>query len=289
MSLLTENTNNSTAGQRLPPQKVLLLMLLLGAFLLTYFPVISGLVKAWTHSDEYSHGFFIVPIAGYIVWSKKSKLAAINISSSWSGFVVFLFSLLVYLIADFAEILTASSLSMVMVISGLVLFLFGWAMLKELMFPIFLLLFMIPVPSQIFSMLTIPLQLFVSKISVMAAFFIGVPVFREGNVIHLPDHTLEVVQACSGLRSLISLLVLSLIIGFFSLKSNLLRVVLFVSGVPVAIIVNIVRVFIMILAFHFFQYDLTAEPVHTYYGMAIFIIALALVVGLRRGLLIWDK
>ena len=271
------------------PKKIFLLMLLFGAFLLTYFPVIYGLLKAWAHSDEYSHGFFIVPIAVYIIWAKKERMAEMPVNSSCSGLGLIVFSLLLYIAAHFAEILTVVSLSMVLFLAGVVLFFYGRQILKELSFPLFLLLFMIPIPSQIFSIVTVPLQLFVSQLSVMAASLIGVPVFREGNVIHMPTRTLEVVQACSGLRSLISLLTLGIIIAYFTLRSNLLRSLLFVSGVPVAIFVNIVRVLVMILAFHYFDIDLTTDATHTMYGLVIFILAMAILMGLKGIFSFWDS
>lgn len=117
----------------------------------------------------------------------------------------------------------------------------------------------------------------------------GVPVYREGNVIHLPNRTMQVVQACSGLRSMISLLTLSAILGYFTLKSNLLRTVLFVSGVPAAIFVNIIRVLLLVAAFYYLNYDLTAGNIHTVFGMTIFILALLLIIIIKQVLSIWDK
>lgn len=263
--------------------------LLCGAFLFAYAGVLSGLVTVWANSEEYSHGFFIIPIAIYICWQKKERLSQVEVQPSKIGLVCFLCSLLLYIGAKYAGILTLVSLSMVFCLSSIVLYLVGWRMLCELAFPLFLLLLMIPIPSQFFSMATIPLQLFVSQVSVMVTSFFGVPVFREGNVIHLPEQTLEVVQACSGLRSLITLLTLGVIISYFSLKSNLLRVLLVVAAVPVAIFVNIVRVMVMIWAFYYFDIDLTADSVHTIYGLVIFMLAMAILIGLKGVLAFWDS
>jgi len=256
---------------------------------MTYFQVIQGLIRVWANSDEYSHGFFMVPIAAYIIWTKKKRLTEIPVNASWSGLVVIVFSLLLYYAANYAEILTIVSFSMVLFLAGVVLFFYGLKMVRELSFPLFMLMFMIPIPSQIFSMATIPLQLFVSYLSVMAASLIGVTVFREGNVIHLPTRTLEVVQACSGLRSLISLLILGVIIAYFSFRSNLLRLLLSVSGVPVAIFVNIIRVLVMILAFYYFDIDLTTDTTHTLYGLVIFMFAIVILIGLKEIFSFWDN
>jgi len=244
---------------------------------------------AWAKSEEYSHGFLILPICAYILWRKKESLAEVRINPSIWGLALVIFSLLLYLFAHVAEILTLRSLSLVFVLSGVVIYFYGFRMFKELPFPLFLLLFMIPIPSQIYSSLTIPLQLFVSKTSVFIAALLGLPIYREGNVIHLPDRTMQVVQACSGLRSMISLVTLAAVFGYLTLKSNFLRTVLFVSGVPAAIFVNIIRVLLLVAAFHYFSVDLTAGSIHTVFGMTIFILALLLIIVIKGVLSIWDK
>jgi len=270
------------------PQKVFLPAILLAAFFITYFPVWEGLVLTWSRSDEYSHGFFIIPLSLFILWQKKNILARITPSPSAWGLAIIIISLLLYILADLAEISTVASFSMVPLLAGVTIYFYGFKILKECIFSLFLLLLMIPVPAQIYSFMTIPLQLIVSKTSALMASAIGVPIHLEGNVIHLPGRVLEVVQACSGLRSLISLLTLSLILGYFALKSKWLRSVLFVSGIPVAVVVNIIRVFFMILAFYYFNLDLTKGFIHTIYGMAIFFLAIIIILIIRGILSIWD-
>jgi exosortase len=147
---------------------------------------------------------------------------------------------------------------------------------------------MIPFPSQIYSQLTIPLQLFVTKVSVWFTANLGIPIYREGNVIHLPDRTMQVAQACSGLRSMISILPLAAILGYFTLKSNPLRYVLFVSGVPTAIVVNVVRVILLVMAYYYFNFDLSVGTTHTIFGIFIFMLALIILFALRGIILKWD-
>lgn len=262
---------------------------LLVSFIVAYFPVWKGLLAAWIGTEEYSHGFLIIPLSVYIVWTKKDDLSEISVMPSGWGLMIVILSLLIYLFAHLAEIVTLASLSMVMFLVGVCIYIFGFAVFRKMMFPFFLLLFMIPVPAQIYAALTIPLQLLVSKVSVILAQVMDIPVYREGNVINLPERTLQVVQACSGLRSMISLLTLSAVIGYFTLKSNFLRSILFLSGIPAAIIVNMVRVFIVIVAFYFFNYDLTTGSVHTVFGIVIFFLALFFII-LAKGVLVhWDS
>jgi exosortase len=283
------NINCPVSRKRLSGIQILQIAVLVSTFILAYFPVWRRLVTAWQSSDEYSHGFLIVPICIYLLYWKKEVLTKIAVRSSLWGLGLVIFSLLLYLFAHFAEIQTAAALSMVLLLTGIIIYFYGFLMFKELLFPLFLLLLMIPVPAQIYSSLTIPLQLFVSEASVWLVSYLGVPVYREGNVIHLPEQTLQVVQACSGLRSLISVLTVCAIFGYLTLESNILRSLLFFSGIPAAILANIVRVLLTVLAFYYFNYDLTKGTTHTVFGMGIFIIAF-IIIAITKGLLSnWEK
>jgi len=262
---------------------------LLAAFVAAYYPVFKGLVSAWQNSEDYSHGFVILPICGYLLWQKRDVLKQVKVFPSQVGLVVTVLSLAVYLFARYAEIATLASLSLIPVISGTIIYLFGFRMFKECLFPVFLLLFMIPVPSQIYASLTIPLQLFVTKISAFLASMVGVVLVYEGNIIHLPQRTLQVVQACSGLRSIMTLLTLGAVLGYLTLNSNTLRTFLFFSGVPIAIAINILRVFLMIIAIYFFSFDLSVGIAHTVFGMLIFAAALGIFFLVGRGVALWDR
>ena len=262
---------------------------LLASFLFTYYPTLLSLIQTWSSSDDYSHGFFIIPVSIYLLWTKRDELTETPVRpSNWGGILI-VASLLLYILARLAGIATLASLSIVPLVFGIVIYLFGFSVFKKCLFPVAFLIFMVPVPSQIYSSLTNPLQLIVSKSSVWGASLLTIPLLREGNIIHLPDRTLQVVQACSGLRSLMMLLTLSALFGYLTLKSNFLRAILFITGVPAAIMVNIFRVFLMILAFHYFNYDLTADPVHTVFGLVIFILALAIIAATKWTLSIWDR
>lgn len=284
---MNQQKSNNSISTNFPA--LLLPALLFASFILVYFPVWKRLVMTWYSSDDYSHGFFIIPLCIYIIWRKKEVLTEIpKRPSSW-GLAFVIFSLLLYLFANFAEIVTMASFSMILLLAGAVIYFYGFLMFKELLFPLFLLLFMIPVPAQIYAQLTIPLQLLVSKTSAWLAILLGLPIYREGNVIHLPERTLSVVQACSGLRSIMSLLTLSAVFGYLTLKSNLLRTVLFFSAIPAAILVNIIRILLIVFAFNYSDYDLTTGTIHTVFGMVIFFLALIFLALLKRVLSIWDK
>jgi len=265
------------------------LVLLITAFILVFFPTWKSLFSAWSSSDDYSHGFLIVPLSLYFIWQKKEDLAAAPVKPSWFAFPLILLSLLFYLVSQYAGILTLAPFAMIIVLGSSLIFLFGFQIFKITLFPLFLLFFMIPVPGQIYAAMTIPLQLFVTKVTVFIASSIGIPILREGNVLSLPEHTLQVVQACSGLRSIMTLLTLGIVIAYFSLKSNLLRTILFLLAIPIAILVNVVRVLLMVIAFYYYDFGLATGTIHTVFGAVIFGLAMLLFILCRKGLALCEK
>ncbi|WP_054695776.1 exosortase/archaeosortase family protein [Desulfosarcina cetonica] len=257
-------------------------------FVFAFLPVIKTLVETWIQSDDNSHGLLIVPISLYIIWQNRARLKCAAIEPGVGGRTMVTLAIVLYVFAFKAGIATVSSFSLVLAIWAIVWALFGKSVFKNLVFPLALLILMIPIPGQIYSMATIPLQLMVSKASAAMVGYLDVPVFREGNVIHLPGRTLEVVQACSGLRSLMSLITLCTIFGYMTLSSNFLRGILIVSSIPAAVLVNIFRVVLMIIAFYYLNLDLSEGSLHTTFGVVVFVLALVLVAMLRGILSKWD-
>jgi exosortase len=257
-------------------------------FIFTFFPVIRNLVEKWIQSEDHSHGLLIIPVCCYSLWRNRDHLKNLDIGFGGAGGLLVTLSMLLYLFSYFAGISTISYLSLVVTIWAVVWSLLGKEIFKAVLFPMVLMLLMIPVPAQLYSMATIPLQFFVSKSSAIIVGLLDVPILREGNVLHMPERTLEVVQACSGLRSLMSLVTLCAIFGHFTLSSNLLRTLLIISSVPIAIIVNIIRVVMMILAFHFTDFDLSKGTLHTAFGIVVFLLALVFVAILNGIFSKWD-
>lgn len=280
------SVRNTTLGISL--EQAVFLLILFGSFMFAFFPTWKGLVSAWYHSDD-SFGFFIPPVCVFIGWLKRDVLSKLERKPSRLGLGLVIAGLLFYLIGRLGEITTLAALSILPTLAGVILFLWGAAFLKELLFPLFLMLCMIPVPAQIYSAMTIPLQLWVSQASTWLAGLLGVAIYSEGNVITLPHKTLEVVQACSGLRSLTTLLSLSAILGYFLLKSNILRAVLIVSALPISIVVNVIRVLALIVCEYYFGFDLNAGTAHTAFGLVIFLLALVMIILVRGGLSFWDR
>jgi exosortase len=254
------------------------------AFIAAYFPVLVDLIHTWSHSDDYSHGFAIIPLAAYILWQKRAFLVEEPVSGSWWGLLVTTGSLFAYVVARKGEMQTIASISLVVFLWGAVLFLFGYKTFKICLFSLLILFFMIPVPAQIIAGMTIPLQLIVTKASITLASLVGIPIYSEGNVIQLPQGSFQVVQACSGLRSIMTMLTLGAFLAYLSLRSNLLRGILFALAIPIAIVINILRVFILIAVFYFQAVDLSRGTPHTILGLSMFGIAFGLFLLVGKGL-----
>ena len=270
--------------ERLPFQQAFFVGLLV---LICYAPAIKSLVGDWLSNDDMGHGFFVPIIAGYIVWQQKDTLLATTARPNWWGLPIVLLGAAQCLLATLGVELFLSRSALILTVAGSVWLLGGTAILKKVAFPLFLLCFMIPLPAVIFNALTFPLQLLASQLAEGALSVLGVPVLRHGNVLELPNQTLSVVEACSGIRSLLSLTFLSLVYGYFFEQSGRMRLTLFLATVPIAILANAGRVTITgvlslvnpALAQGFF---------HESTGWIIFMIALGILLAfhwaMRRGM-----
>jgi exosortase len=207
-----------------------------------YAPVLRAMIAQWGSDPDMGHGFFVPVIAGYIVWQKRNELVAIKPRPNWWGLAVVILGAVQLIVGTLGVELFLARTSFVIVLIGAVWLLGGDLMLKKLAFPLFLLFFMVPIDAVIYSQITFPLQLLASRLADGALTLIAIPVLREGNILELPNQRLSVVEACSGIRSLLSLTFLSLVYGYFFEQKTWIRVVLFFSTVPIAIVANSSRV-----------------------------------------------
>jgi exosortase len=256
--------------------------LLAGCFALLYYNVIAKLVHDWYIDDNYSHGFLIVPIALYFVWERRSKLRqAVRAPSSW-GLVIVLGSMAVLLAGILGSELFLTRVSILGTIAGAVLFLYGRNHFKILLLPIAFLLLMIPIPAIIFNQIAFPLQLLASRFGEMALTALQIPVLREGNVIQLANTSLEVAEACSGIRSLISLLTLGIVYGYFVDSRIWIRLLLIIGTIPIAIAANGIRVAGTGIAAHYYGPEAAQGFFHSFSGWIIFIAAFIMMFVLYR-------
>src|SRR5262249_35125258 len=219
-----------------------LLVLPMASFLFLYREVFEKLVHDWSIDENYSHGFLVIPMALYFVWERREKFFAASQQPNLLGLFVAVGSIGLLLGGVLGAEVFTTEVSLVGTLAGSVLFLFGWAHLRVMLFPIAFLMLMIPLPAIIFNQITFPLQLLASRFGEGALMLAQIPVLREGNVIHLANTSLEVAEACSGIRSLISLLTLGIVYGYFVDSRTWLRWAIAFATVPVAIVTNGLRV-----------------------------------------------
>lgn len=265
------------------------LLLLFGCFAFLYRHVIVDLVHDWTIDANYSHGFLIVPIALYLAWERRARFVAAERRPNNIGIVVVLGSLALLFVGVLGTEFFVTRLSMLGILAGTVLFLFGWVQLRILFFPIAFMLLMIPIPAIIFNQVAFPLQLLASRFGEWTLLICQVPVLREGNVLTLANTSLEVAEACSGIRSLISLLTLGIVYGYFREPRPWARVVLALATIPVAIASNALRVAGTGLAAYFYGPDAALGFFHSFSGWLVFLVAFAMLFVLHWLLRLVEK
>ena len=274
------------AGTKTLPVYLALSALVL--FLVAYFPVFRILAGKWAESEEYSHAFLTLPIILYMVYQNRQRVLETPATFTPLGLVTLLLASALYYFSLLTEVHTVIALAMYLTVLGAVVFLFGIRSVWVLFTPLLLLLMLIPFPDQLYIQLTFPLQLKVSQMSEAIIGLFGIPVHRAGNVLTIPQKSFEVVEACSGLRSVITLLTLSVVMGYFLLVRTTSKLLLVAASIPVAIFVNLIRVVTIVLLFHSFGLDLYEGTLHTVTGLLIFLIALATLFLLQRILEQWE-
>ena len=247
-----------------------------------YSDVLSSLVRQWASDDDYSHGFFVLPLALYFCWERRDVLQRSPHRPSLFGLVLVAASLFVFLAGVLGAELFLTRVSLIGVLGGAVLFIWGRDHFRTLLFPLAFLLLMIPLPAIVFNQLAFPLQLLASRLGETVIAAAGIPVLREGNVLHLASTSLEVAEACSGIRSLVSLLMLGVVLGYFTEERKTGRVILALATVPIAIVANAARVAGTGLASHWMGPAAAEGFFHGFSGWLVFLVALAGLVATQQ-------
>jgi len=258
------------------------IFVILAGLALVFWRVFGRLVDAWINDGNYSHGFLIIPIALYFVWERRARLAAAPIRPSWFGLVMLAGGILILLAGLWGSELFLSRVALLPVIAGILVFLYGWQHFKILFFPLAFLLLMIPIPQIIFNQIAFPLQLLASKLGEATISMVGIPVLREGNVLVLPSTSLEVAEACSGIRSLVSLITLGIAYGYFMDRRVWVRVLIVLSTIPVAIVANGARVAATGMAAEWIGPDAAQGFFHEFSGWIVFIFAFVMILTIQR-------
>jgi len=256
-----------------------------GALLAVCFaPVIRSLVISWDDPDM-GHGYFVPLIAGYIVWQQREELLATKAQPNWWGLVLVVLGGVQLILATLGVELFLTHTSLIVVLIGVVWLMGGNQVLRKLAFPLFLLFFMVPIPAIIYYRITFPLQILASQLAEAALNILNVPVSREGNILELANQRLSVVEACSGIRSLLTLTFLSLVYGHFFEPRKWLRIVLFFATIPIAIIANGSRVTITGIITQI-KPELAEGFFHESTGLVIWAISIAILIVFHRSV-VW--
>jgi exosortase len=238
----------------------------------------------WSNDANYSHGFLIAPLVGYFIWERRARLAATELQPALAGLALLAGSLALLLIGTAGVEFFLMRTSALGAAVGIVLFLAGWGWLRVLAFPIALSLLMIPLPPVVFYQLAFPLQVMASKFGVAILQLAQIPVLREGNVIALAQSTLEVTEACSGIRSLLSLFALAVVYGYFDTPRTVPRVVIALSSVPIAIVANGLRIAGTGLAAEYIGPWAATGFFHTFSGWTVFMTSFLMLLGVGYAL-----
>jgi exosortase len=246
-----------------------------------YWHTLLHLVGQWWNDPNFSHGFFVPLFSAFVIWQERDRLARITPKPSWAGLIVLLAGLAVLIVGRLGAELFLDRSSLLLVLAGVVILFLGWNLFRAVLFPWAFLLLMIPIPTIVFNQITFPLQLLASRVAATVLPVLGVPILREGNVINLPSMALEVAEACSGIRSLMSLVTLAIIYGYLMEKRLWVRWLLAVASVPIAVAANSIRIIGTGLLVQYWDADKAEGYFHASWGWIIFVVSLIMLYALH--------
>lgn len=249
---------------------------------LLYHGILANLASQWWNDPDFSHGFFIPIFSWLVIWRMRRQLLSLNPAPSWSGLLIVVGALITLVVGVLGAELFLSRSSLLLLLAGLVVLFLGWRVFSVTLFPWAVLFLMIPIPAILYNQLTFPLQFLASKFATGLLSFAGVPVLREGNVIRLPALSLEVIEACSGIRSLISLTSLAIVFAYFLEARIWKRVALVIAAVPIAVAANGLRIMGTGLLVQYWDPDKAEGFFHEFSGWVIFLFSLIMLYAAHR-------
>jgi exosortase len=266
------------AKTELPMPAILFYLALL---ILLFLPVLSDLVTQWLNDENMGYAFFVPIVAGYVVWLDRERILAAPVKPCWPAMALVVWGFLQMLLGLLGALSFVSRTAFVISLVGVVWTIAGTAVARTLRFPFVLLLFMVPIPLYVYQRMTIPLQTVATQLAARGLDIIGIPVWQDGNVLNLPDRQLDVVEACSGIRSLLSLTFLSLAYGRLFETRTWVKVALLVATLPIAILCNGARITLTGMLTQY--WPAVADGIyHAFEGWVIFMFELVALVGFHK-------
>jgi exosortase len=256
-------------------------IVLLSLTVLVYSHVLKALVLDWWTDPDYGHGFFVPLFSGYVLWRQRHRWMRTEIKANNFGLAVMLGAVGLLLLGSLGAELFTTRFSLLVLLAGMIIFLAGWKMLRAVSFALSFLIFMVPIPQVIYNQITFPLQLVASRLAAFLLELIRVPVLRDGNILVMSNYSLEVVDACSGIRSLMTLVALAVAYGFLTDSRRWVRYALAILMVPNAIVCNAIRIVGAGMLAHRFGPSAAEGFLHEFSGWVVFLLALVLMFSCR--------
>lgn len=255
----------------------------MGLLLIAYTPTLLWMYDRWMAKESYySHGILIPIVSIFIAWQRRDALKKITVSSEIAGLWITAVCLVIHIICAALKVYFISGFSFVLAIYGLILFFFGKHMMRKLIFPVFFLLAMIPLPLVIIGNLTVRMKLFAAHVSIAILNKIGFPSMLDGSIIRMPSSFIEIAAPCSGLRSLISLLTLGLIFAYVTKVSYVKKGILLLSSVPIALASNICRILMLATVNDLYGEKVAFGFFHDFSGFFVFALAFSGLLGVSK-------
>ncbi len=254
----------------------------LGVIALMYHEAIARLVlREWQRTD-FDYCYLIPVVAAYLIWERKSDLDRLRSRPSWTGGLAFVAAAFLYLLGNLGGEPLSQYLSLWCALVGLGWTILGWRKFSTILFPVSFLLTAFPPPNYLYSRLTLSMQLVSTKLGVEFLHLLGIPAFREGNVIDLGFTQLEVVAACSGLRFLIPLIIVGLLLGYYFRGAWWKRGLFVLSTLPLAVVMNGLRIGLTGILTRSYGSQFAEGGAHDAMGWAMFAVSTVLLLGLMR-------
>lgn len=252
-------------------------------FLLAYIPTFIWMWDRWFARDSYySHGILIPFVTIFLIWQKREELALVERAKSAWGLPLIIAGMLMHAFASLMRVYFISGFSMLIVLIGLILFFYGIAVFRKILFPVLFLIFMIPIPLIIITNISFNMKIFAAKIATTVLNYSGIPAVRDGSVIRMRHAQVVVDDVCSGLRSLISLMALGSIFAYWMKSKMTKRCILFATTVPIAIITNVFRVIFLSSVAEIWGVQYASGILHDVSGFLVFALAFVLLYMIGR-------
>ncbi len=264
-----------------------LAFILVGLFVVGYHTTLNWMYGRFSGADSYySHGFLIPVVVAYLIWLQRDVLRSLQDSRRWTGLIIVGIGVFLHLAGTAFYVFSISGFSILFLVVGMVMYLWGEAVAKVLWFPLAYLSFMFPIPESFLTALSFPLKMQVSSCTVALVSSMGIPIFREGFYLHIPKGTLLVGNPCSGLRSLIAFLALGTVYAHLAQMSWRKTTVFAMATVPVALVSNVVRMTVLVFIAQFLSLEAAAptSPLHDATGLLAFVVGLGLLWALKKAM-----